>query len=123
MDPLLKSVLAFALLTFSSVFFLVDPFAVVPTFLAMTGTVGSERRRSMAQRAAFTCAAILILFAIAGSFIFRIFGITLPAFKIAGGLILLQIGIDMLQARRSGTNEAPGEAAEGAAKEDASIIP
>lgn len=123
MDPLVRSVLTFALLAFSSVFFLVDPFAVVPTFLAMTGDTGTIKRRSMARRAALTCAAVLCVFAVAGSFIFRIFGITLPAFKIAGGIILLQIGIDMLQARRSGTNETPGEAAEGAAKDDASIIP
>jgi len=77
----------------------------------------------MARRAAYTCVGVLSLFALAGSLIFRVFGITLPAFKIAGGVILLQIGIEMLQARRSGTNETPGDAAEGAAKEDASIIP
>ena len=123
MDPFSREVLTFALLAFSSVFFLVDPFAVVPTFLAMTGGAGSQRRRSMARRASFTCAVVLCVFGLAGSFIFKVFGITLPAFKIAGGIILLQIGIDMLQARRSGTNETPGEAAEGAAKEDASIIP
>jgi multiple antibiotic resistance protein len=51
------------------------------------------------------------------------FGITLPAFKIAGGIILLQIGMDMLQARQSGTKVTPEETQEGTAKEDASIIP
>jgi multiple antibiotic resistance protein len=119
----LRAVLQFALLAFSSVFFLVDPFAVVPTFLAISGDAGPEKRRSMAKRSAYTCLAVLSIFAIAGSLIFRVFGITLPAFKIAGGIILLRIGIEMLQARRSGTNETPGEVAEGAAKEDASIIP
>jgi len=123
MDTSLKSVLQFALLAFGSIFFLVDPFAVVPTFLAMTADSGPAKRRSMARRAAYTCVGVLSVFALAGSLIFRVFGITLPAFKIAGGVILLQIGIEMLQARRSGTNETPGDAAEGAAKEDASIIP
>src|SRR5580698_9529310 len=123
MDTSPRAVLQFALLTFSSIFFLVDPFAVVPTFLAMTQDAGLARRRTMARRAAYTCFAILSLFAFAGSLIFKVFGITLPAFKIAGGFILLQIGIEMLQARRSSTNETPGDAAEGAAKEDASIIP
>jgi multiple antibiotic resistance protein len=51
------------------------------------------------------------------------FGITLPAFEIAGGLILLLIGLDMLEARRSPTQEASGDAEEGAAKEDAGIVP
>src|SRR3954465_10867023 len=102
MDPVVRAVISFALLAFSSIFFLVDPFAVVPTFLAMTGDAVTIKGRVMAKRAAFTCAVVLCVFALAGSFIFRIFGITLPAFKIAGGIILLQIGIDMLQARRSG---------------------
>ena len=123
MDPSVNAVLQFALLSFSSIFFLIDPFAAVPTFLAMTVGDGPLKRRSTARRAAFTCVAVLTLFSLAGSLIFRVFGITLPAFRIAGGLILLQIGIEMLQARRSLTHETPGEAAEGAAKEDASIIP
>ena len=51
------------------------------------------------------------------------FGITLPAFEIAGGLILLLIGIDMLEAKRSPTQESSGETEEAAAKEDAGIVP
>ena len=51
------------------------------------------------------------------------FGITLPAFEIAGGLILLLIGLDMLEARRSPTQETHGDTVEGAAKEDAGIVP
>jgi multiple antibiotic resistance protein len=51
------------------------------------------------------------------------FGIKLPAFEVAGGLILLLIGLDMLEAKRSPTQEAHGDAQEGAAKEDAGIVP
>jgi multiple antibiotic resistance protein len=60
---------------------------------------------------------------VAGSLIFKMFGITLPAFKIAGGIILLQIGLDMLQARQSSTKATPAEAEESVSKRDASIIP
>jgi len=63
---------------------------------------------------------VLISFALAGQLIFKMFGITLPAFEIAGGLILLLIGIDMLQAKRSPTQESSGETLEAAQKEDAS---
>src|SRR5262249_6084896 len=63
------------------------------------------------------------LFTFTGNFIFRIFGITLPAFEIAGGLILLLIGLEMLQARRSATQEDPSETMEGAAKEHIGITP
>jgi len=77
----------------------------------------------MALRASWTCFIVLSVFALAGTLIFQMFGITLPAFKIAGGLILGSIGLDMLRARRSPTKETPGEAEEGAEKEDAGIIP
>lgn len=76
----------------------------------------------MAARASWTCFIVLTAFALAGTYIFRMFGITLPAFEIAGGLILLLIGIDMMQARRS-TQESVSEAEEGSHKEDVGITP
>ncbi|HWG59198.1 MAG TPA: MarC family protein [Candidatus Acidoferrales bacterium] len=122
-SPAARQILEFALLAITSVFFLVDPFAVIPMFLTMTADSPPAERREMARRSAWTCAIVLCSFAIAGSLIFRAFGITLPAFKIAGGIILLQIGLDMLQARQSGQRVTPEEAQEGVAKADASIIP
>ena len=111
------------LLAATSIFFLVDPFAVVPMFLSMTFDVPESTRRQMARRSAWTCAIVLCVFAAAGSLIFKAFGITLPAFKIAGGIILLLIGLDMLQARQSATKSTAEEQQEGAEKADASIIP
>jgi multiple antibiotic resistance protein len=113
----------FSLLALSSIFFLVDPFAAIPSFIAITSGVDAKRRRRMAIKASLTCFIVLTSFAIAGRLIFRLFGITLPAFEIAGGLVLLLIGIDMLEAKRSPTQEASEEAQEGAAKEDAGIVP
>jgi multiple antibiotic resistance protein len=117
------ALLQFSLIAFTSIFVLVDPIAAVPTFLAMTGGSSRPRRRHMAVRAVWTCFAVLLTFSIAGSFIFRLFGITLAAFEIAGGLILGLIGLDMLQAKRSPTKETPGETQEGSEKEDVGIIP
>ena len=116
MPSSLTPVLEFALLAATSIFFLVDPFAVIPLFLAITSDSPPQERRDMARRAALTCAIVLTTFALAGSLIFKMFGITLPAFKIAGGIILLQIGMDMLQARQSSTKSTPEETEEGAAK-------
>jgi multiple antibiotic resistance protein len=113
----------FGLIAFTSIFVLVDPISAIPAFLAMTAHADETGRRRMAGRAALTCFIVLTLFALAGPQIFRLFGITLPAFEIAGGLILGLIGLDMLQARRSHTKETPGETQEGAEKEDAGIIP
>ena len=107
----------------TSVFFLVDPFAALPTFLVIAADADYEERRRLAIKASVTCFIVLSSFALMGSLIFRFFGITLPAFQIAGGLILVLMGLEMLQGRRSGTHETPGETEEGIAKEDAGIIP
>ena len=111
------------LLVFTSIFFIVDPFAVVPTFLAMTERDTSEHRRVLAKRGAWTCAITLIAFALGGSMIFKIFGITIGAFKIAGGVLMGLNALDMVQARRSQQRETPAEKAEGIQKEDIGIVP
>jgi multiple antibiotic resistance protein len=107
----------------TSVFFLVDPFAALPTFLVIAADASQQERRRLAIKASITCFIVLTSFALMGSLIFRFFGITLPAFEIAGGIILILMGLEMLQGRRSGTHETPGETEEGIAKEDAGIIP
>ena len=99
----------FLLLAFSSIFFIVDPIASIPTFLALTTDAELGQRRHMAKRAAWTCFLVLSGFALAGTLVFKMFGITLPAFRIAGGLIMILIGLDMVQARRSQTKETASE--------------
>lgn len=113
----------FSVLALSSIFFLVDPFAALPTFLAVTTGADAKRRRQMAWKASLTALIVLSAFAMAGQYIFRMFGITLPAFEIAGGIILLLIGLDMLEAKRSPTQESSEESHAAASKEDAGIVP
>ena len=104
-------------------FFIVDPFAATPAFLAMTAGYEHVRRKQMARRAALTCLVILSVFATVGKYLFRLFGITLPAFKFAGGLLLLLVALDMLQAHRSRTRETPEEQSDACEIEDVGIIP
>jgi len=117
------SPLQLGLVALSSLFFLVDPIATIPVFLFMTSNAGQGERSRMARSAALTCFFVLSGFSIAGSVLFRLLGITLPAFQTAGGIILLLVGLDMVQARRSGTKEVAGEAEEAAVKSDAGIVP
>jgi multiple antibiotic resistance protein len=84
----------FSLLALSSIFFLVDPFAALPTFLAVTTGQDNARRVRTARKASLTAFVVLSTFALAGSYIFKLFGISLPAFEIAGGIILLLIGLE-----------------------------
>lgn len=110
-------------LIFTSILFIVDPFAVIPTFLAMTARDTPAQRRILARRGAWTCAITLTAFALGGSLIFRIFGITIGAFKIAGGVLMGLNALDMVQARRSQQRESAVETAEGIQKEDIGILP
>ena len=110
-------------LIFTSVLFIVDPLTAVPTFLAMTARDSLETRRFMARRGAWTCFITLTSFALGGSLIFRLFGITIAAFKIAGGVLIGLNALDMVQARRSQQKETPAEKAEGIQKEDVGIMP
>jgi multiple antibiotic resistance protein len=117
------SVARFTLVALSSVFFVVDPFATIPSFLALTESYSDARRRRTAGHAAWTCFLVLTTFALAGSVIFKIFGITLPAFKIAGGILLFLVAFEMLEARRSGTQEVIEERLEAQSKEQLGVTP
>jgi len=117
------SFLEYTLLALSSLFVIVDPIAVVPAFLAMTPRDTPEQRVRMARLAAFTSAGVMLAFAIAGKWIFSLLGITIPAFQMAGSIVLLLVALDMLRARRSRVHETDEEKDEGAAKDDVAITP
>jgi multiple antibiotic resistance protein len=118
----MQSFLQFALVTFTSVLFIVDPIAVVPTYLVITQGQSVAQRRTTASRACIAATVLLVTFAAAGRGIFELFGITMPAFRIAGGLILWVVAMDMLHGSRS-TQEGSAEITEGRAKEDVALTP
>src|SRR5262249_59606447 len=86
-----------SLLALSALFFVVDPIGVLPIFVSMTPGDPPEKRRAMARKASLVAGSLLLLFALAGGALFRLLGVTLPAFKVAGGIALLLDGIDMLR--------------------------
>jgi multiple antibiotic resistance protein len=111
----------FALVAFGSLFSIVDPFAAVPVFLALTAQVPELERRRIAGRAAFTAFAILSVFSLAGAWVFSFFGITIPAFRIAGGVLLFGVALEMLKAQKSSTRSTREEVEE--EHSDVSIVP
>jgi multiple antibiotic resistance protein len=117
-----QSYLQFALVTFTSVLFIVDPIAIVPTYLVITQGQTAAQRKVTARRACVAATIILLTFAIAGQAIFGLFGITMPAFRIAGGLILWLVAMDMLHGTRS-TQEGAAEITEGRTKDDVAVTP
>ncbi|MCL5098176.1 MAG: MarC family protein [Candidatus Omnitrophica bacterium] len=117
------SLTAYMLLAASSLLVIVDPIAIVPAFLAMTASNTPEQRIRMARLASTTTAAVLIVFAAIGQWVFKLLGITLEAFQVAGSLVLLMVSLDMLQARSSPVRETSEETDAGVVKEDIAITP
>lgn len=117
------SLIEFSLLAVSSLFVIVDPIAVIPAFLAITPGDNPVQRSKMARMACLIMAGVLLVFAISGPLIFRLLGITIPAFQIAGSIVLLLIALDMLKAQRSRVQETREDTEAAAAKVDIAITP
>jgi multiple antibiotic resistance protein len=115
--------LSLSLVSLSAIFFVVDPLSAVPFFLAMTRDDSAEERRETALRAAFTAGLVLAAFALAGHWILRVLGIGLPAFRVAGGIVLLLLALDMIRTQPSRTRITEKEVEAGAGKEDVAIVP
>jgi len=115
--------LKFALVALSAIFFVIDPLANVPIFLTITSGDSPTQRRSTAARAAIATWLTLSTFAVAGGLIFKAFGISMGAFKIAGGIMLLLMAIDMMRAQPSPTRTTLEEQHEGREREDVAVFP
>lgn len=113
----------YALFALSSLIVIIDPIATVPAFLAMTPNDTPQNRVRMARLACQVAAILLLLFAIAGRWVFHFLGITIPALQMAGSVILLLIALDMLKAERSKAQETHEEVEAGAAKADIAVTP
>jgi multiple antibiotic resistance protein len=115
--------LQFAFVCFTAVLAVVDPIAVVPLFLTITSGDPPPKRRQIAKRAAVAMGVTLSLFAAVGGTLFQLMGISIGAFRMAGGLMVLLVAIDMLRAQPSKTRSTREEEQESVAKEDVAIVP
>jgi multiple antibiotic resistance protein len=102
---------------------IVDPLAVVPAFLAMTPSLTAAQRIRTAGLACCVAAGVLLLFSFAGQLIFKVMGITMPAFQIAASILLLIVALDMVRAQRSRVQETDEETAAGTEKNDIAVTP
>ena len=113
----------YILLAGSSLFVIVDPLATAPAFLAMTPNDTPAERLRTAKVACCTMAAVLLVFSVAGSMIFKVFGLTMPAFQIAASIVLLLIALDMLRVQRSRVQETHEEKQAGTEKDEIAVTP
>jgi multiple antibiotic resistance protein len=113
----------FAISAFAAIFAIVNPLGNIPFFFAVTEDYTPEQKHRVAIKVALVTAGVLFLFALFGQWIFTIYGITIPSFKIAGGLLLFTIAFSMLQGQRSKTKLTDEEKADALQKESVGIVP
>ena len=114
----------FLIQAFVTLFVVVDPIGQVPIFGGLTQGSSAAHQRRMAWRGVLLAAIILYAFAFGGNAILGWLGVGLPAFRIAGGILLLLLSIDMLFARHSGLRTTtPSEEAEAGSRPDISVFP
>lgn len=107
---------AFGLLCFSSLVTIIDPIAAAPIFLSLTRSHSTVERRAIALRACLIALLLLAVFAVAGSTILKLFGVTLHAFRIAGGFLFFSTGAAMLAGKAHAQGSKEGDA-------DLAIVP
>lgn len=90
---------------FVTILVTIDPPGLAPLFLAVTRGMNREQRVQVSIRASIIAFAVLALFAIAGAAILKVFGITLPAFRVAGGFLLFFIAFEMVFEKRQDRKE------------------
>lgn len=101
-----------------------DPFGLSPVFASLTRGYSREKAFSVAWHGVVIAASILVLFYLIGNYLLPFFGIGIPAFQIAGGILLLLLSIDMVFARQSGLRSTtPDETREASHRSDISVFP
>jgi len=115
--------LQFVFKAFVSIFIIVDPIGLIPNFVGLTASYSPQRVQQTVMEATLTLFAILTIFTLWGSRILEVFGISLPALRIAGGAILFMVAWQMLQAKRTRLKSTPEEEAYTQIQEDIGIVP
>ncbi len=96
-----ENILTFSLTVFMGFFAIMNPIANTPVFLGLVGEKDEKERKSIAKTSCLTAFLIVLFFVILGKYLFELFGITIPAFKITGGILLFYVGFEMLQSKKS----------------------
>ena len=96
-----ENLLTFGLTVFTSFFAIMNPIATTPTFLGLVHDKDKTVKKRIAKKSTITAFIIVTVFVILGKYIFELFGITIPAFKITGGILIFYIGFEMLLSIKS----------------------
>jgi multiple antibiotic resistance protein len=115
--------IAFFLHAFASIFTIVNPVGGLITFISLTSGLNATERGDVARRAVTIACALAIIFAVSGDLILRAFGATVDSLRVAGGILLFMVAVDMMHARISRESVTAEEIKDAAKKEDISVFP
>jgi multiple antibiotic resistance protein len=113
----------FVATAFTTAFTIIDPLGMIPLSLAVTVHNTAAERRAIVTQATIVAALIILFMAVLGRALFDYLGITLPAFTIAGGILLFLIAVDMLFARPTGAKQTEEEERAGSASGKGAVFP
>jgi multiple antibiotic resistance protein len=113
----------FVATAFATAITIIDPIGMIPMTLASTARFSPERRKQIVDQAVLVGAAVILFMGVVGRLLLDYLGITLPAFMIAGGILLFLIAIDMLFARPTRAKSTEQEEKEAAAHENPAVFP
>ncbi|MBD2459561.1 NAAT family transporter [Oscillatoria sp. FACHB-1407] len=113
--------MSFLARAFLTLLVVIDPVGLVPIFITLAGKYTSAQQERIARQAVLIAGSILLIFALIGNWLLRYLGISIEAFQVAGGLLLLKIAVDMVFAHRE--RETAEEEQEAQLREDISTFP
>lgn len=113
----------FAISTFGALFAIVNPIGNIPFFVMLTEGYTHEMKMKVIRKVVLVATLTLIVFALAGNYLFAFFHTSVPAFRIAGGLLLFSIAFSMMWGRRPGTKLTERERSEALEKEAVGVVP
>ena len=101
----MDNILAFAITVFTGFFAITNPLANLPVNLSLLQGADKDTKKRINKKATVTAFIIIVIFVVLGKIIFKLFGLTIPAFKITGGILIFLVGFDMVRSRDSGTRK------------------
>ena len=97
----MNNLITFSVTVFTGFFAIMNPIANVPIFLSLVEEADNNTRKRIAKKSTLIAFIIVVVFVVLGKFIFDLFGITIPAFKVTGGILIFYVGFEMLQSKKS----------------------